>query len=251
MIEIVAGWEPRQPEGYQICNFSIFRRTSEVPKIIPLKEKALRYISLYRRPHENRDGQLWDVISDAPMSTSFACSRFLLHWLATTQWILFCDFSDMLFLEDPVRLWKYADDRYAVMVVKRDHVPVETKKMDGQIQTTYHRKNWSSVILWNRYHPANDRLTLDMVNQLPGRDLHRFCWLEDHEIGELPRSWNFLVGVDQEDEVRPSLLHYTLGLPNLPGYEHGPLSHIWMRERDIYNSYNQPYDFGNIKCNAA
>ena len=33
------------------------------------------------------------------------------------------------------------------------------------------RKNWSSLVLWNMDHPGTKRLTLDMVNELPGRDL--------------------------------------------------------------------------------
>src|SRR5690606_28435707 len=114
-------------------------------------------------------------------------------WLAENQWALFCDFVDMMFLADPSELFSLADDRYAVMVVKHNHVPTEKKKMDNQAQTVYQRKNWSSVILWNIAHPANARLTIDMVNTLPGRDLHRFCWLEDDEIGELPAAWNHLV----------------------------------------------------------
>ena len=147
-------------------------------------EKCLRYRGIYRRPHEKRDGQLWCPISEAPMSTSFAISRFLVRWLSCgVQWALFCDWCDMLWLADPAELFALADDRYAVQVVKREHVPDEDLKMDDQAQTVYPRKNWSSLILWNLWHPANERLTLDMVNTLPGRDLHRFCWLEDAEIG--------------------------------------------------------------------
>ena len=55
----------------------------------------------------------------------------------------------MLFLDDPAKLFALADDQFAVMVVKHDHQPTETTKMDGQLQTVYARKNWSSVILWN------------------------------------------------------------------------------------------------------
>lgn len=250
MLELVCGWELREAVGYQVATFSAIRRTTEPLRFVPLMENALRYQGLYKRPHEQRDGQLWDVISDAPMSTSFACSRFLTPWLAENQWALFCDFADMMFLTDPVELFELADERYAVMVVKRKHdvsretsgqsaeaegVSAPEMKMDGQIQTSYPRKNWSSVILWNLAHPANVRgLTHDMVNSLPGRDLHRFCWLRDDEIGELPPEWNFLVGVD-DLTIKPKLLHFTLGLPSM-GRDDAPWADVWKQELAILDS---------------
>ena len=65
-------------------------------------------------------------------------------------------------------------------------------KFDGHVQTTYPRKNWSSVMLFN-----NSRctaLTPAYVNRASGLELHRFYWLQDEEIGSLPREWNHLVG---------------------------------------------------------
>jgi hypothetical protein len=124
------------------------------------------------------------------------------------------------------------------MVVKHEHIPTEQTKMDNQVQTTYNRKNWSSVILWNLEHPAHKRLSLEMVNELPGRDLHRFCWLEDGEIGDLPLAWNYLVGVDPDSEVdlgiKPKLLHYTLGTPEL-GIK-GSYAREWLSEREIMDA---------------
>jgi hypothetical protein len=227
-LEIVAGYEPREAIGFSVCAHSAYRLTTKPLSIVALTEQMVRASELYTREHQNRDGQLWDVISGAPMATTFACSRFLVPWLATGH-MLWCDFSDMLFLADPAELFSLAEDRYAVMVVKRTHVPTNTTKMDGQEQTTYPRKNWSSLILWNLDHPANQRLTLEMVNGLPGRDLHRFCWLEDDEIGELPVCWNHLVSVDQPAPDL-KLLHYTLGIPTMPGYANAPYASEWWAE---------------------
>jgi hypothetical protein len=139
----------------------------------------------------------------------------------------------MLFLADPAELFELADPRFAVMVAKGRHVPDETTKMNGQRQTSYQRKNWSSVILWNLRHPGTVRLTLEMVNSLPGRDLHRFCWLENEEIGELPPSWNFLVGVDRRKG--PKLLHFTNGTPEV-GVNDEPWSTIWRKELEIMDA---------------
>ena len=63
-------------------------------------------------------------------------------------WALFID-CDIVFLEDVNNLFSLADDRYAVMCVKHEFKPKPGLKMDGQVQTVYPRKNWSSVVLWN------------------------------------------------------------------------------------------------------
>lgn len=103
--------------------------------------------------------------------------------------------------------------------------------MDGQEQTRYARKNWSSVMLFNLAHTSNQNLTVDLVNSVPGRDLHRFCWLQDDEIGELEPEWNFLVG-HTDPSINPKIVHFTEGTPNLPGYENVPFADEWMMERN-------------------
>jgi len=98
-------------------------------------------------------------------------------------------------------------------------------KMDGQAQTKYARKNWSSMMLFNCDHPANKALTHELVNSVPGRDLHRFCWLTDDLIGALPPRCNVPIG--EEVNVDPAIAHFTLGTPDLPGYAHAPYADEW------------------------
>jgi hypothetical protein len=98
--------------------------------------------------------------------------------------------------------------------------------MDGQIQTAYARKNWSSVCVFNCDHPANRALTVDLVNTLPGRDLHRFCWLADNEIGALDPKWNWLAG-HSDAAIDPAIVHFTDGVPSMPGYEDAPFADEW------------------------
>ncbi len=117
---------------------------------------------------------------------------------------------------DVAELFAFADPRFAVQVVKHRHAGDEIFKMDGQIQTAYPRKNWSSVVLWNCDHPANKRLTIQSVNSLAGRDLHAFCWLNEDEIGALPPCWNHLVNVNKPDPLA-KLAHFTLGPPSMVG----------------------------------
>ena len=223
------GWDTREIEAYQIARWSMARRCSLPVYIQPLMEKSLRQQGLYTRKHEIRDGVRWDTISDAPMSTEFAITRFLIPHLIHEGWALFVD-CDVLVLGDIADLFEEADEKYAVMVCKHQHVPTETEKMDGQIQTTYRRKNWSSAVLWNCSHPSNRKLTLDMVNSVPGRDLHAFSWLKDEEIGSFGLEWNYLVGVSPKIG-NPLLAHYTLGTPDMPGYEQCEMAEKWWLEK--------------------
>jgi hypothetical protein len=137
-----------------------------------------------------------------------------------------------VFMQDPTQLLASCDPRYAVNVVKHKHLESPDVKMRGQVQTTYARKNWSSVVLWNVDHPANRRLNAQMLNQWPGRDLHAFKWLADEEIGELPPEANWLVGL-QERPAKPIIAHFTLGTPDMPGLEASDHAEIWHEARAV------------------
>jgi hypothetical protein len=81
--------------------------------------------------------------------------------------------------------------------------------------------------MFNCDHPANRRLSLDDINNRPGRDLHAFYWLHDSEIGELSREWNWLVNVQPEPE-RPRIAHYTLGGPWFDDWVPQPYDELWL-----------------------
>jgi len=227
---IFIGYDAREAEAFNVCRASIRRRLTAPVPIRSLMLSDLRHRGLYRRPTEVRDSRLWDVISDAPMATEFAISRFLTPILAKSGWALFMD-CDMLALDNLIRVFDLADPSKAVMCVKHVHEPASGTKMDGQLQTFYRRKNWSSFCLFNCEHPANAALTVDMVNTLPGRDLHAFSWLQDDQIGELDPGWNFLVGHTSRD-VQPKMLHWTSGGPWFQEYAEVDFATDWRNERD-------------------
>lgn len=227
------GYDPREDMAFRVCRHSIQRHLITPIPTYGLLLSELREEGLYNRPTEHRDGRLFDVISDAPMSTEFAVSRFLVPILAkqgrkegeAAGWALFMD-CDMLVQTDLGKLFEMADPRYAVMCVKHRHQPEHKVKMDDQAQLQYARKNWSSVMLFNCDHPANDALTVEMVNTVPGRDLHRFAWLEDDElIGELSPEWNWLVGHN-----KPNIIHYTEGGPWFEDYQDVEYAGEWLDE---------------------
>lgn len=228
-LRIYMGWDPREIAAYNVAKRSILSRTRAFVTVQPLVLKAL--VPLLNRPVERRGNQLWCPISDAPMATEFAVSRFCVPLLQRAGWALFMD-CDMLVTADIEELFRLANERFAVMVVKHDQKGLDRQKMDGQLQTFYARKNWSSVMLWNCAHPANARLTREALNTWPGRDLHAFKWLADEEIGALPAEWNHLVDVDAPPPTLPKLLHYTLGGPWFDNHKDCGYAREWELERD-------------------
>lgn len=208
---IYIGVDHREPKSLQAALNSL-RAVSPWASPVLLDAERLTDRGLLWRPQDRR-GQVYDLLSNAPCSTDFAISRFLAPILHQSGWCLFVD-SDVVFLRDVRALFDLADHGKAVMVVQHPNGHEPGTKMDGQVQTVYARKNWSSVMLFNCDHPANQRLTLHDVNTRPGRWLHRFGWLADAEIGALPREWNWLVGVYPPPE-NPGIAHYTLGTPEL------------------------------------
>lgn len=225
MLTVYIGYDEREPIAYDVLEYSIRRHASEPVNIQPLHLDTLTKKGLMTRPFEKKNGRFYDPISEAPASTEFAISRFLAPVLQQSGWAIFMD-CDMVFTDDICDIWQEIDPRYAVQCVKHEHKPTEAMKMDGQAQTIYRRKNWSSFFVFNADHEANKRLTLEKINTLAGRDLHAFCWLKDNEIGELHHGWNWLVNV----EPKPQKLynaHFTLGGPWFPEWKAQPNDDLW------------------------
>lgn len=222
---VFLGWDASQMIAHNVAQFSLQRNATVRCDVRRIAMPELRASGLYRRPTGHTEHGYWDEISGAPMSTGHAIARFLVPALCHHEgWALFTD-GDVLFRSDIAGLFSLADESKAIHVVQHYQFPNASVKMEGQTQTTYPRKNWSSVILFNCGHPANKALTVDLVNSVPGRDLHRFCWLQDNLIGQLPARWNVLIG--EEDIPDPGIAHFTLGLPNLKGFEHCDFSDEW------------------------
>lgn len=240
MRSIYIGYDTRETETFAVCRHTLRLHAPDIP-IHAICLDEMRAAGLYWRPTSRKPNNghatsnLWDDISEAPMSTEFAISRFLTPVLAKssfqTGWALFMD-CDILARTDISELFGQLDSRYAVMCVQHEHKPNEATKMDGQLQTLYARKNWSSVAAYNLSHPSNRKLTAGLINTVPGRDLHRFCWLEDHEIGALAAEWNFLVGYSAlENGGDPKLVHFTSGGPWLERYANVQYADEWFEAR--------------------
>ena len=223
-MKVFVGYDPREDIAYQVCKHSILTKQPNA-EVRPLVQKELRDAGWYTRP------------VDKLASTEFTFTRFLVPELCNFEgWALFID-CDMILTTDIAELFAQADDQYAVMCVQHDYKPKEGTKMDGQTQTVYPRKNWSSAMLINCGHPSNQQLDMDLVNspEINGAYLHRFSWLKDEEIGALDHTWNYLVGVYDDIET-PKLIHYTEGGPWFENYRNCEFHQLWKDElQDMMN----------------
>jgi lipopolysaccharide biosynthesis glycosyltransferase len=216
MINVFIGYDPREAIAFGVLAHSIEECASEPVSITPLRLAQLKKV-LTRERHPLQ-------------STDFSFSRFLVPYLSGySGWSVFMD-CDMLMRDDIAALWGLRDERYAVMVVKHDHIPKETVKFLGEPQSKYEKKNWSSVMLFN-----NERcraLTPEYVNAASGLELHQFKWLgDDALIGALPDRWNHLVGYDKPRRDA-ALVHYTQGGPYFPEYADCEYATEWREQRE-------------------
>jgi lipopolysaccharide biosynthesis glycosyltransferase len=213
MINIFIGYDTKETVAYHVCSNSIIRQSTQPVSIVPL---ALTLLDDYTETH-----------TDA--SNEFVYSRFLVpHLMDYNGWAVFID-GDMILQDDISNLWNLRDDSKAVMVVKHDYKTKMPIKYFGAKNEDYPRKNWSSVILWNCNHPAHKILSPEFIQQSTGQYLHRFGWLTDTDIGELPIEWNWLAdeyGVNNNAK----LIHYTLGTPCFEEFADTPMGELWYEE---------------------
>ena len=215
MIRIYIGYDPRESVAFYTLAHSISRRSSAPISITPLAQSQLK--GMYRRARGPTE------------STEFSLTRFLVPALSEYRgWSIFMD-CDMLCRADIAELLAETEKQRdkAILVCKHDYVPKTSRKFLDQVQTKYVRKNWSSVMLFN-----NERcraLTADYVNSASGLDLHRFAWMEEAAIGELPLEWNWLVG-EYDYNPRAKIVHFTIGGPYFDAYRDCDYSDEWFTE---------------------
>ncbi len=209
-MRIFIGWDSRFPESAEVLRYSIQKYASIVLDI--------RYLRL--------DELNFNRLHDPKASTEFTYSRFLVPYLCGFKGrAIFMD-SDMLCLGDIKELDHLEMNDYALRVVKHDYQPVNTIKMYGCEQSSYPRKNWSSLMIMNC-----EKLGLwskEIVETQSGAYLHRFQDIPDSQIGDIPENWNTLDWMDSKTK----LIHYTNGGPWLEAYKNHPHSDIWFSARD-------------------
>jgi hypothetical protein len=209
---VFIGYDSTQPEAAAACWKSIVDQDKDNQLAIQLIDRStLEDNNLYWREHLETE------------STEFSFTRFLTPYLKGFYgYALFCD-SDFIWKCSPTEVLELAkqDKDKAVWVVKHNLEPWQLKgtKMNGKKQTAYPRKNWSSMMVFNCNHPEVRSLTPDVVSGADPAYLHGLQWVSDENIGELPETYNFLVGYYHEHNIEPKVLHFTDGTPLHEGYE--------------------------------
>ena len=209
MFRIFIGWDSRFPEPADVLRYSLLKFSS-----IPLEIRYLKLNELgLHRQH------------DPLASTEFTYSRFLVPHLCNFQGLaLFLD-NDMLCLGDIAEIASLDMKSFALRVVQHDYSPGNTVKMYGAVQTSYPRKNWSSMMLMNC---AKLRVwSKQVVETQTGAYLHRFQDIADAQIGELPMTWNTLDWMDETTK----LIHYTNGGPWFEQYRDHAHAGVWNQMR--------------------
>jgi hypothetical protein len=221
VLNIFIGNDPRESVAFYTLAHSIARRSSIPVSIAPLMQSQLK--GIYKRTRGPTE------------STEFSLTRFLVPSLSQFRgWSVFMD-CDMLCrtnISELILEMERQSDK-AVLVCKHDYVPKTERKFLDQVQTKYPRKNWSSLMVFN-----NERckaLTPDYVNAAPGLDLHRFEWIDDAAIGELPLEWNWLVS-EYPFRTDARIVHYTVGGPYFDQYRDCDYAAEWFAEYDSMRS---------------
>jgi lipopolysaccharide biosynthesis glycosyltransferase len=219
-LPVVIGIDRREWPAYHVLCHSIVSRASGPVAIYPLYLPALEaHGKMWRERHPKQ-------------STEFSFSRFLAPQLVGYRGkCIFMD-CDMLCLGDVYELASYCGIGHDVAVVKHDYRPKNTTKFLGHVQTTYEKKLWSAVMVFNAYTGACQELSDHYVNTAQGIALHQFHWVNEARIGELPEAWQF---VPNHSEPRVSqsdirLIHWTEGGPWFKEYEKAPFANLWFKE---------------------
>lgn len=206
-LRVFIGYEERHAVAYDVLSYSLRKHATIPVSVTPLELRQLAF----------------DRPRDPLQSTEFTYSRFLVPELCEYRGVALYLDLDMLCLADVAEIAALPMDGLALRVVKQEHRPVAIVKMDGRVQTSYPRKNWSSAMLLNC---EELRLwTRDAVRERSGTWLHQFAEIPDTKIGELPRGWNDL------DVLAPAtrLLHFTAGGPWLAEHRDHPHASLWGR----------------------
>ena len=91
------------------------------------------------------------------------------------------------------------------------------------------RKHPSGIIDLSQGTPVDS--TPEFIQNQTGKYLHRFSWLNDDEIGEIPKEWNWLA-IEYPENHNAKLIHYTLGTPCFKEYEKTDMADIWYKTFD-------------------
>ena len=94
-------------------------------------------------------------------------------------------------------------------------------------------------MVFNNSHPDCKNLTLESVQEAPGKYLHQFEWTTA-SIGKIPHKWNWCVGYSDLSTLHDSCgIHWTRGGPWIEGMDCTDIDGIeiwnWFKYKDEPN----------------
>jgi lipopolysaccharide biosynthesis glycosyltransferase len=214
---IFIGFDKRMPIASDVLAYSLRKHSS-----VPLDIRFLKLDELdLKRTH------------DPLQSTEFTYTRFLVpHLCGFKGTALFMD-NDMLAFGDIAAVFKLDMSDYWLRCVKHEQKVASGIKMDGRVQTSYPRKNWSSFMLLNC--EKMTAWTKEAVETKPASWLHRFEPVPDDKIGDIPPVWNTLDWYDDKTQ----LIHYTEGGPWFERCKDHAYGKPWFQYRDEFLAQSQ------------
>lgn len=227
MLRVFIGYDSTEHVDFHVLVQSIIDNLKEPVSIVPLCKDAL---PMWRAKEERQ-------------STEFSFSRFLVPFLCQYKGqAIFMD-SDMVVKHPGVfeEAFRVLKPQHAVACVQHDYMPIMRPKFHGVEQHSYPRKNWSSFMAFNCWHPACRELTPVRVNNATPAWLHQLRWCDDSEIAPIPMACNVLV--DEPDSTpRAAIMqyniHYTRGSPMHPETVNTAQAEDWIK---IYNTFRLPH----------
>lgn len=214
-INLFVGADAREAIGLHVFLESLWKHTSLPVDLTVLTPKL---------------GERLGITSDG--SNAFSTSRFWICELMNyAGHALFVDGVDMLVRADLAELWALKDKDYAVQVVKHEYKTKHPRKYVGtELEAEnqdYPRKNQSSAMIFNCNHYLNKHgLNLRSLKDTLASYFHRFRWLTEDRIGELPAIWNHLV-LEQPFNPEAKIAHFTLGQPGFNHYSESEYADEW------------------------
>ena len=184
MFKVFIGWDPKYAEAAEVCKFSILKHSTLPVTIEFLIRKDLKNNQLYWR--------------ETDVNYEYESTKFLVPYLSQYQgFSLYVD-PHFVFLDDVRKLFQSLDNEHSVKVVK-------------------HAKNkiWHNIILFNNAHSDLIKLTPEIVSTKTLQYLNKFDWVSSGELGELPKTWSWVVGSDkiENGDTRPQALNFVSGGP--------------------------------------
>lgn len=221
-MQLYIGYDKQFEDNIDVQIHSILKNTNTELKITLLKLEELKKI-LWRKKEKKQ-------------TTDSAFTRWLVPYLSDYKgWSLYMD-SDMFCRDNIEQVFNLKDESKSAMVVKNNFYYDQKIKFNDKIQLNYSRKNWSSFILFNN--SKCKVLDLEYINATKGLELHQFKWLNDEQIGELPKEWNYLVEVEQS-KIEAKNVHWTLGGPWFKSKQDVEYSEEWKKTK-LYLQKNLP-----------